>query len=49
LPVTIKRRLLPSTLRSTALRFQDTFVKMDGTWLVAEHLLYVNWLEERAL
>jgi hypothetical protein len=32
-----------------ALRYTDTFVKMDGTWLFAERLLYVEWLEERAL
>jgi hypothetical protein len=24
-------------------------VKMDGVWLFAERLLYVDWLEERAL
>jgi hypothetical protein len=24
-------------------------VKMDGAWLFAERLLYVDWLEERAL
>ena len=30
-------------------RYLDTFVKMDGTWLFAERLLYVDWLEERAL
>jgi hypothetical protein len=32
-----------------ALRYPDTFVKMDGAWLFAERLLYVDWLEERAL
>ena len=25
------------------------FVKMDGAWLFAERLLYVDWLEEHAL
>jgi ketosteroid isomerase-like protein len=31
------------------LRYHDTFVKMDGTWLFAERLLYVDWVDERAL
>jgi hypothetical protein len=39
-----KRRLMIA-----ALRYYDTFVKMDGAWLFAERLLYVDWLEERAL
>jgi len=32
-----------------ALRCYDTFVKMDGSWLFAERLLCVDWLEQRAL
>jgi hypothetical protein len=32
-----------------ALRYTDTFVKMDGTWLFAERKLYVDWLEQREL
>jgi hypothetical protein len=32
-----------------SLRYLDTFAKMDGAWLFAERLLYVDWLEERAL
>jgi hypothetical protein len=36
-------------LMIAALRYYDTFVKMDGAWLFAERLLYVDWLEERAL
>jgi hypothetical protein len=39
-----KRRLMLA-----ALRYLDTFVKMDGAWLFAERRLYVDWLEERAL
>ena len=39
-----KRRLMVA-----ALRYTDTFVKMDGAWLFAERLLYVDWLEDRAL
>ena len=36
-------------LMIAALRYYDTFVKMDGSWLFEERLLYVDWLEERAL
>ena len=36
-------------LMIAALRYVDTFVKMDGIWLFAERLLYVDWLEERAM
>jgi SnoaL-like domain len=39
-----KRRLMLASLR-----YFDTFVKTDGDWLFAERLLYVDWLEERAL
>ena len=39
-----KRRLMLASLR-----YLDTFVKADGAWLFAERLLYVDWLEERAL
>jgi hypothetical protein len=39
-----KRRLMLASLR-----YLDTFVKMGGVWLFAERLLYVDWLEERAL
>ena len=39
-----KRRLMIA-----ALRYLDTFVKIDGVWLFAERLLYVDWLEERTL
>ena len=34
---------------SRSLRYSDQFVKIDGAWLFAERLLYVDWLEERAL
>jgi hypothetical protein len=36
-------------LMIAALRYYDTFVKLDGAWLFAERLLYVDWIEERAL
>jgi hypothetical protein len=36
-------------LMIAALRYYDTFVKMDGAWLFAERLLYVDWIEERVL
>ncbi len=39
-----KRRLMLASLR-----YLDTFVKVDGDWLFAERLLYVDWMEERSL
>jgi SnoaL-like domain len=36
-------------LMVAALRYYDTFVKIDGSWLFAERLLYVDWIEERIL
>ena len=39
-----KRRLMVASLR-----YLDTFIKIDGAWLFAERLLYVDWLEQRAL
>jgi ketosteroid isomerase-like protein len=39
-----RRRLMIATLR-----YSDQFVKIDGEWLFAERLLYVDWIEERAL
>jgi len=40
----VKRRLMIA-----AIRYYDTFVKVDGAWLFAERLLYVDWIEERDL
>ena len=37
------------TLMIAAIRYDDTFVKADGTWLFSERLLYVDWIEERPL
>jgi hypothetical protein len=39
-----KRRLMIA-----ALRYADQFIKIGGAWLFAERLLYVDWIEERAL
>ena len=39
-----RRRLMLASLR-----YLDTFVKNDGSWLFAERRLYVDWMEERAL
>jgi hypothetical protein len=36
-------------LMLAALRYYDTFVKIDGAWLFAERLLYVDWVDERGL
>ena len=37
------------SLMVASLRYHDTFVKMDGVWLFAERLLYVDWVDQRAL
>jgi hypothetical protein len=37
------------SLMLASLRYLDTFLKMDGAWLFAERLLYVDWMEERTL
>jgi hypothetical protein len=39
-----KRRLMLASLR-----YLDTFVKIDNTWLFSERRLYVDWMEARAL
>jgi SnoaL-like domain len=39
-----KRRLMIA-----ALRYLDTFAKVDGAWLFAERRLYVDWIEEGTL
>jgi ketosteroid isomerase-like protein len=39
-----RRRLMLASLR-----YYDRFVKTDGTWMFAERLLYVDWVDERAL
>ena len=39
-----KRRLMVASLR-----YLDPFVKMEGAWLFAERLLYVDWIDERAM
>ena len=39
-----KRRLMVASLR-----YLDTFVKTDRAWLFSERLLYVDWVDERAL
>jgi hypothetical protein len=37
------------SLMIAALRYQDSFVKANGTWRFAERRLYVRWTETRAL
>src|SRR5437773_9963884 len=39
-----KRRLMVASLR-----YSDSFVKRDGSWLFAERQLYVDWVDERGL
>jgi hypothetical protein len=36
-------------LMLASLRYDDSFVKVDGVWLFSERLLYVDWVDERAL
>ena len=36
-------------LMVASLRYLDSFAKVDGIWLFAERLLYVDWVDERAL
>jgi hypothetical protein len=36
-------------LMVASLRYLDTFAKINGSWLFAERLLYVDWMEERSL
>ena len=37
------------SLMVASLRYLDTFIKIDGAWLFAERLLYVDWVDEREL
>jgi hypothetical protein len=37
------------SLMIAALRYSDQFVKIDGAWLFSERVLYVDWIEQRAL
>jgi hypothetical protein len=39
-----KRRVMVAYLR-----YLDSFVKIDGVWLFAERVLFVDWIEERGL
>ena len=39
-----KRRLMVASLR-----YSDSFVKRDGSWLFAERQLHVDWVDERGL
>ena len=36
-------------LMLASLRYYDTFSKVEGAWLFAERLLYVDWVDERVL
>ena len=36
-------------LMVASLRYLDSFAKIDGAWLFAERLLYVDWLDERVM
>ena len=36
-------------LMVASLRYLDTFVKIDGAWLLSERRLSVDWIDERPL
>jgi hypothetical protein len=36
-------------LMLASLRYNDAFVKQDDAWFFSERLLYVDWVDERAL
>jgi ketosteroid isomerase-like protein len=36
-------------LMVASLRYHDTFRKIEGYWFFAERLLYVDWVDERAI
>ena len=36
-------------LMVASLRYHDTFVKGDGRWSFSERLLFVDWIDQRAL
>ena len=36
-------------LMIAALRYCDKFAKVNGEWLFAERLFYVDWIEERGM
>jgi len=36
-------------LMVASLRYDDTFTKVDGSWLFSERLLYVDWMDIRPL
>jgi hypothetical protein len=38
-----ERRLMVASLR-----YHDSFLRLDGTWLFAERKLYMDWTEARA-
>jgi len=47
--ITYSCRMAKRHVMLASLRYLDTFVKTGGAWLLAERLLYVDWLEERSL
>jgi hypothetical protein len=37
------------TIMIAAIRYEDTFARLDGTWLFSERRLYVDWTDTRPI
>jgi SnoaL-like domain len=37
------------TIMIASIRYEDTFTKLDGTWLFSERRLYVDWTDTRPI
>jgi ketosteroid isomerase-like protein len=37
------------TIMIASIRYEDTFTKLGGTWLVSERRLYVDWIDTRPI
>ena len=46
-PITITPQDEGRTLIVMSIRYEDTFVKHDGTWLFAERKLVIDWTDTR--
>jgi hypothetical protein len=37
------------TIMIASIRYEDTFTKLDGTWMFSERRLYVDWIDTRPI
>ena len=37
------------TIMIASIRYEDTFAKLDGTWMFSERRLYVDWTYTRPI